>query len=111
MRKQKILLGSPFPSRFGELAWWNLWGRKMSMGRGNQGRAGTGGTSWSRVDRRKVLGTQRGWWWPAEKAVSGGHSGQVASRLLAWEGFPGDPTRQAESHRGWTCRWHWALLL
>lgn len=62
MRKQRILLGSPFPRRFGELAWWNLWGRKMSMGRGNQGRAGTGGTSWSRVDKRKVLGTQGSWW-------------------------------------------------
>lgn len=62
----------------------------MSMSRGSPVRAGIGATSWSRVDGRMVL----------EKAVPGGPIGHAASSLLASEGFPGDPTRQAESHRG-----------
>lgn len=73
---------------------------------GSQVKAGIGGTSWSGVDGRMVLGTQRGWWWLAVEAVPGEPSGGAASSVLDWEGFPDNVTRQAESHRGWTCRRH-----
>lgn len=88
LKKEVILLGTPFAQQV-----WDAWvvetpEEEDVSEQGEPGKSWNWGASWDRAGGRTALGTRWGWWWPAEKALLGGHSGQAASRLLACEGFP-----------------------